>query len=569
MNILRNKVLIAGLGIALTSTMAFAGGEPAKRSKRAERPVDIKVVPVGPTQEIIDKAKQDAERSAAVQKTLAGTIYRLLELNYVEEANPANVRQMPTRYKATFYDYTNDRVFAAFGSLDNSTPVTITEEFYQPTASDEEYYAAVRILQSDSQFGARLREESLRTNRPMPPVSVLSGTTERLINVALIPSDAGTSNEIIGVSLKRGVAVRYAENAPPLAVASPEACGPSSSGSSVTGQAGQYQLQVSQGPTVLWDMLVIRPGASSGTAASGIEVRDVKYKGKSVLKRGHVPILNVQYVGNACGPYRDWQDEEGMFNAPAAGATDPAPGIRVLATGQVATTIVESGADAGNFNGVAIYRQGTETVMVSEMNAGWYRYIMEWRFDNNGTIRPRYGFGATNSSCVCNIHNHHAYWRLDFDIVNSNNNVYQVERGRRFQQPVTNEMTRLKNHQTKRSLLIQNASGDEAYMLSPNPSDGVADTFGLSDMWVMKYKPTVASPITSEIDDGRVCCSSQAEALINNWVNNEDVKNTDVVVWYAAHFIHADGANLLNPDRSGLILTGTHVVGPDLIPVRW
>ena len=33
---------------------------------------------------------------------------------------------------------------------------------------------------------------------------------------------------------------------------------------------------------------------------------------------------------------------------------------------------------------VAIYQQnvglGNELVMVSEMNAGWYRYIMEWRY---------------------------------------------------------------------------------------------------------------------------------------------------------------------------------------------
>ena len=38
-----------------------------------------------------------------------------------------------------------------------------------------------------------------------------------------------------------------------------------------------------------------------------MEVRFVDYKGKRVLYRAHVPILNVKYDSDACGPYRDWQ----------------------------------------------------------------------------------------------------------------------------------------------------------------------------------------------------------------------------------------------------------------------
>jgi hypothetical protein len=34
-----------------------------------------------------------------------------------------------------------------------------------------------------------------------------------------------------------------------------------------------------------------------------VELRYVDYKGKRVLYRAHVPILNVKYDGNACGPY--------------------------------------------------------------------------------------------------------------------------------------------------------------------------------------------------------------------------------------------------------------------------
>jgi hypothetical protein len=67
--------------------------------------------------------------------------------------------------------------------------------------------------------------------------------------------------------------------------------------------------------------------------------------------------------------------------------------------------------------------QGQEAVLVSELQAGWYRYISQWRFHANGTIRPRFGFSAANNPCTCKDHHHHVYWRLDFDIRTAGNNV--------------------------------------------------------------------------------------------------------------------------------------------------
>ena len=79
---------------------------------------------------------------------------------------------------------------------------------------------------------------------------------------------------------------------------------------------------------MLWRFLVVRPSASSGMRSSGVEVRFVDYLGKRVLYRGHVPILNVLYDNNVCGPYRDWQWQEGMFEAKGA---NPVPGFRLCA----------------------------------------------------------------------------------------------------------------------------------------------------------------------------------------------------------------------------------------------
>jgi hypothetical protein len=125
--------------------------------------------------------------------------------------------------------------------------------------------------------------------------------------------------------------------------------------------AGELQVTVELGP---------QPGA----LGSG-------YRGKRVLRRAHVPILNVRYDGDACGPYPDWQNEEGRFEAQG---TAVAPGFRLCpppaTTVPVTTTAI--------FAGVAVYVDGDEVVLVSELEAGWYRYVSRWHLHANGTIRP-------------------------------------------------------------------------------------------------------------------------------------------------------------------------------------
>jgi hypothetical protein len=547
------------------------GKIPKKKSRRIAPPVKIIGIPVGPSREALKNSLARIQSSGGFQKDLAGVKYRILSSQYID-----NGTSKPTRFQATIYDYTNDRTFTATGDLAGMEDVVLKEEAFQPRTSDEEFAEAVSIVQGDAGLGTSLDNGSLNPFEPMPPITVINGTTGRLVNVGLGARNSSAKNEIVGVSLKRGVVVHYNGGAPPSALAAADACGPPANIPSTPNPGpGSAQITVLQSNSPLWEMLVQTPLGSSGTNGSGIELQNVKYKGKLVFKRASVPILDVQYTDNVCGPFRDWTNQQSAFQAPLAGATYPNVDINggfiILADGQVATTILETGDDGGDFRGVAIYRQNNETVMVSEMGAGWYRYIMEWRFADDGTIRPRFGFGAVSDSCVCNIHFHHVYWRFDFDIVNSANKVFQVERGRRFRQPITTEIVRTRNVGTNRSILVQNANGDEGYLVVPNLSDGNADVFGVSDFWVLKYKPPTGDPVTSEIDDGKVMGPSADPSInISPWVNSEALVNQDVVVWYGAHFTHddADGA-LLNVDRSGQVISGSHVVGPDLRPIRW
>jgi len=112
----------------------------------------------------------------------------------------------------------------------------------------------------------------------------------------------------------------------------------------------------------------------------------------------------------------------------------------------------------------------------------------------------------------------------------------------------------------------------EAYVLTPNATDGVADAYGKSDMWVLKYKNVAGgNAFANELDDGYTGVGGgfATSININQFINGESIVDQDSVVWYGAHFVHADGSNLLNPERSPLILSGTHVVGPNLRPLKW
>ena len=72
---------------------------------------------------------------------------------------------------------------------------------------------------------------------------------------------------------------------------------------------------------------------------------------------------------------------------------------------------------------------------------------------------------------------------------------------------------------------------------------------------MLKYNP-------DEIDDGYAGVGGSASDTmehIDKFINGELVRDTDVVLWYAAHFKH-------DQSRAG---GGLHVVGPDIIPLKW
>ena len=97
---------------------------------------------------------------------------------------------------------------------------------------------------------------------------------------------------------------------------------------------------------------------------------------------------------------------------------------------------------------------------------------------------------------------------------------------------------------------------DRGYRIVPSLVDGTADAYGVADLWFLQFHP-------NELDDGvSVVGGSPADTQVrlDPYVNGEDLDGTDVVVWYAGHFVHDEHAP--EPHQG-------HIVGPELRPVNW
>jgi len=521
--------------------------------------ITVSVERFGPGPPLVKRAGQQLLRNAAVRAAVDGAQHRLLAVRLVDPPKKSRQPVEPSRVRATIYDYDNHRTLHAEADLSDLDSVAVTETARQPIAVQDEFDAAVALLKKDAELGPAVKDGTLLAYPPMPPLlhtPLPEGNLDRKVTVGLIPAANLVAHEIVAVDLATGDVTRFKGGAPPTALADHDPCGvPRAAGQATAerGTAGQCWITVRRGSSVLWRFLAVRPAASSGRDGSALELRYVDYRGRRVLHQAHVPILNVRYDRDVCGPYRDWQWQEGKI---IARGRNVAPGFRLCSV--PAQTIMQSGTDTGDFLGVAIYVLGDEVVLVSELEAGWYRYVSEWRLHANGTIRPRFGFAATTSSCVCNKHHHHAYWRFDFDIGTPGRNRVRefndppLVRGGPHWHPIRFETKAFRAPRRDRKWRVENAGG-RGYEIRPGAHDRTAkgDTYAKGDLWVLRYRP-------GQIDDYPL--SGGTENELDKLVNREPVLDQDVVVWYGAHFTH----DVRSHDESV-----PHIVGPDLVPVNW
>ena len=391
--------------------------------------------------------------------------------------------------------------------------------------------------------------------RPFPPLANTQGhdgVVRRVITVGVRDPDG--THRVVGVRVGDGEILDDPEGAFPATGpevgASPAGveCGP------VAG-SDQARVRVLKGDTVLWDLLVVRPSSSSGLNGSGVELRSVDHRGKRALDRAHLPILEVVYADGSgeSRHFRGWLYEESAFEAEGE---DIASGVRLCS--EPARTILDTGTDGGTFRGVALWLEGDDLVVTSQIAAGWHRYVTEWRLRADGTILPRLGVAVARHAASGWTHTHHAYWRFDFDIVGPDENTVQEHNepqvfGTTSWHTLRYEMRRDQDPAHNRYWRVRHNRASRTYSVVPGPTDQDAAEDAPTGLWLLRYSP-------DEIDDAQGLTDDphRSRAALDGFISGEPTHRSDVVLWYAAHLRH---------DPSSGAVGGR--VGPDLRARLW
>lgn len=266
--------------------------------------------------------------------------------------------------------------------------------------------------------------------------------------------------------------------------------------------------------TFLWELV------DGDTEA--IAFRDIYFRGKKVLHKASLPMIRVHYnSGN--GPYKD-QLSIGNMQGPVKVYEHNQSGYRHL-------------------------------VVESYHKIGRYHLINRWFFRSDGLILPQlHSAGLQHPS----THQHHVYWRFDFDINGAGNDVFL----RHFPNEATNwgygpgwkpsgwENVIVDYVGSGRASAILDKSANLAYVIQRGPNDEEADAFSWYDGAAVVYHGSedLRGKLGSASDDG-----------LYQQVSGEPIDGADVVFWYIAHLHH----HYPGPDGEW------HVCGPLLWPVRY
>ena len=189
----------------------------------------------------------------------------------------------------------------------------------------------------------------------------------------------------------------------------------------------------------IWEMCWLPPSQSVGPDGSGLELRQVHFKGHRVMNRAHAPMLFAEYNSQTC--YRDWKDDNAAFLSDndvqnhLGISLDPPTAVtscdRSTAPTQAFGNCPFQLAGYPNVNadcstGVTIEDGGDHVTLTTQHAAAWYQYTARWTFHADGTMEPEFGFGNNDGTGNETTHWHHNYWRMEFAIDNSVENVVSI-----------------------------------------------------------------------------------------------------------------------------------------------
>ena len=307
--------------------------------------------------------------------------------------------------------------------------------------------------------------------------------------------------------------------------------------------AGENKVSWPSAANPTWELCWVKPSLSSGPRGSGLEIRNVHFRGVLVMKRAHSPMLFAEYRDGAGGNcYRDWKDEDSAILAEPAVRNVLGTPVNFSATtncdiSNAPTTSYGScpfgqagrtAADCTSAGGVAIENLPGNLGfrLTNQYTAGWYKYSSRYEFLSNGNIDTKFGFGNSDGTYNNVTHWHQNYWRFDFDIEGAGNDSVNIS-----DVAQATEFTAIRNSRVPISVTDSNTSF--GYTISPGPNDSTypanesGRNFHTADIIATSYKATEYS----DRPDNRLGDCAMNSGIL---ANNESINKTDVVLYYRA-----------------------------------
>lgn len=241
---------------------------------------------------------------------------------------------------------------------------------------------------------------------------------------------------------------------------------------------------------------------------AGLELRAVRFNGDLILYKGSMPSIRVRYDGDACGPYSDRIGDSNIVDAICSG------------NGQVGKVC----SYAFTRNGKRWYELGIYSRL------GKYHLYHAWYFSEDGRLQGR--LWSKGLHCVYD-HEHHAYWRMDFDVDGAGNDQAFVHGSNRGNTgwgngwfKLTSELNMVKQNGTNDLWFVRDNSTTNGVWVMPAPYAGQVNSFGSKDIGVRRYRGS---------EDVGWAFGAWGHL---GYDNGENIEEKDNVFWYVGHIYH-------------------------------
>jgi hypothetical protein len=264
----------------------------------------------------------------------------------------------------------------------------------------------------------------------------------------------------------------------------------------------------------------------------GLVLRDVRWKDTTVLYKASLPVIRVKYLNDACGPFAD---QIGGVK------TDRLEGV----DSDVAARIFD-----GELFEIAVY----DEIGGYDLYHAWYFHTSGWM---DGLLYSR-GWSCNEDPPSTRSHRHHPYWRLDFDIETTQNDVSTFRTTREGGRAWTNRTQegRYRSFTAGRLFGVRVASTSSSkHVTAYIAENGLSD--GPGSPWFSFSNKDIAWRRYRDSEDNGWTFGARGHLGLGNPA--ESIYHSDVVIWFVGHLSH---------DWDGHDTAGRewHWVGPTIIP---